>query len=126
MLGLAAATTTGELPTGSICDNFQYSQWGGGFVGGLKAWAMNLGSQGSSSNQAYLAAVDAAIAAGLPVPDDPGNYSISAIPANIGAHFSDLFDPNIWLCSPSYQIGVLVAPLALILVTGAILKRGRR
>lgn len=134
--GLAADTSGIEVPpvTGGCGDNFDYtykfsdasgSFIGGGFMGGMSAWFTTPTTDRFAADAALRAA---AIAAG----QDPdlvfptSRYSTSGALANLGANFTAIFDTNAWLCDPTYQIGHIVPPLAVLLLVGLSLKRGRR
>ena len=74
----------------------------GGFTDGLKSWFMNPNW----------------------ISDSASNPNASLYGFN-PSMFGSLFSATQWTCNPSYEIGVLIAPLAALIGAMAILKRRR-
>lgn len=91
---------------------------GGGFMGGLSAWFQSPLSDWQNAKSAALAADPNALS--------PPVYSVTGAFSNLGPNVSSIFDVNAWVCDPSYQIGHIVPPLAVVLILIGFLKRGRR
>lgn len=129
MFGLGVANT--ELQAPGVCQvgapDTGYAQLAnvmGGFTWGMSSW---LGER-SPATDAQLDAYSAAIAAGSDAGGDSptGSYSFSGFADKIGNNLEAIFSPTVWMCNPMWGIGHLIPPLAVVLLAGAILKRGRR